>query len=177
VRSGALSTFVALLVVALDQWTKWLVEAHLPRGLSMTVIPGFLDLVHVLNTGAAFGILADTGAQARWVLLVLTGVALIGVILYFRAAAPTSHLEHLALGLIFGGAFGNLLDRVFAGAVTDFVDVYWSTHHWPAFNVADAAITSSLGLLLLASWRSRAAEAPSRSKEEPSRSEEEGAHA
>ena len=152
-KAPGLPFLTALSILAADQWTKWLVEAHLPPGLSQAVLPGFLDLVHVLNTGAAFGLLARAGAETRWVLLTLTLLALAAVALYFRALGSNDRVSRCALGLIFGGAAGNLLDRFFAGAVTDFVDLHLASHHWPAFNVADAAITTALGLLLLSAWK------------------------
>jgi len=140
---------LSLAVLVLDQWTKWLVEIHLPHHVAQPVIAGFLSLTHVRNTGVAFGLFAAGGhVPTAWVLSALGLVALTVVSLYFWRTAAQHRLLLVALALVLGGAVGNLLDRVMSGAVTDFVDVYVGTHHWPAFNVADSAI--SIGLLLMA---------------------------
>jgi signal peptidase II len=141
--------FVSLAVLALDQWTKWLVEMHLPRGMVLEVVPGLLNLVHVRNTGIAFGLFSAGGAQSSWPLIVLALVALTAVGLYFRFTPATDRVLLAALTLVAGGAVGNLLDRIVAGSVTDFVDVYLGAHHWPSFNVADSAITVGIGLMVL----------------------------
>lgn len=158
-RPPGILGLVALAVLVADQWTKWLIEAHLPPGLSHPLVPGFLDLVHVRNTGAAFGLLAGTGAAASWVLVALACLAL-GVVLYVsRSFAGSGPGAAVALGLLLGGAAGNLLDRTFAGAVTDFVDVHVAGRHWPAFNVADSAITVALVTLFLIAHREEKARA------------------
>ena len=147
---------LALAVLALDQWTKWLVEQNLPTPSSREIIPGFLHLSHVRNTGVAFGLLADLGqAGAAW-LLALLGLAAISVVaVYFRRTPASETTLLAALALVLGGAVGNLLDRVTAGAVTDFLGVYLGSYRWPDFNVADSAISVGLGLLVLDSFRAR----------------------
>ncbi len=147
--------FLALTVVVLDQWTKWLVEVHLPRGAAEPIVPGFLNLVHVKNTGVAFGLFASEGGSTSWALTLLGLAALAAVGLYFRFTPPHDRLLLTALGAVAGGAVGNLLDRVMAGSVTDFVDVYAGSYHWPAFNVADSAITLGIGLMVLDVFRRR----------------------
>jgi signal peptidase II len=140
---------LSLFVLVLDQWTKWLIELHLPAHASHPVLPGLFNLTHVRNTGVAFGLFASGGEGTATLLLAGLGlIALLVVGYYFWKTPPAHHLLLGALALVLGGAVGNLLDRCVAGAVTDFIDVYWRTHHWPAFNVADSAIT--IGLLLLA---------------------------
>ena len=146
--------FVSLAVVALDQWTKWLVEVHLPLGVVEPVVPGLLNLVHVQNTGIAFGLLAS-GGGAGWLLAVLAMAVLAVVLLYLRLTPAGERLLIVALCLVAGGAVGNLLDRVAAGSVTDFVDVYVGRHHWPAFNVADSAISIGIALMLIDTLRRR----------------------
>lgn len=147
--------FLSLVVLILDQWTKWLVEVHLPHSASEVVIPGFLNLTHVKNTGVAFGLFAAHGSNGgSWLLVVMGLVALTAVFLYFRFAPVRNRLLLSSLALIVGGAVGNLVDRLASGAVTDFVDVYVGAHHWPAFNVADSAITVGIGLMVLDSFRS-----------------------
>lgn len=148
--------FVSLAILVLDQWTKWLVEIHLPHSTSHPVISGFLNLTHVQNTGVAFGLFAAQGADgSSWLLVVLGLVALAAVFLYFRMAPAHDRLLLVSLALVVGGAAGNLVDRIASGAVTDFVDVYVGTYHWPAFNVADSAITVGIVLMILDSFRTR----------------------
>lgn len=146
--------FLSLAVLVVDQWSKWLVEMHLPHTATQPLIPGLLNLTHVKNTGVAFGLFAAHGAGGgSWVLVVMGLAALTAVFLYFRFAPERNRLLLSSLALIVGGALGNLIDRLASGAVTDFVDVYIGTHHWPAFNVADSAITVGIGLMILDSFR------------------------
>lgn len=147
---------LALAVLALDQWTKWLVESHLPTPSSREIIPGLFHLSHVKNTGVAFGLFADLGeAGAAWLLALLGLAAIAVVIVYFRRTPAHEKALLTALALVLGGAVGNLLDRVTNGAVTDFLGVYIGSYRWPDFNVADSAISIGLVLLLLDSFRTR----------------------
>jgi signal peptidase II len=139
---------LSLIVLVLDQWTKWLVEIHLPRGLSRPVIDGFFNLVHVQNSGVAFGLFAEQGEARAWILALLGLVALTAVAVYFWITPRSDLLLLTALALVAGGAVGNLIDRIAAGGVTDFLDVYVGSYHWPAFNVADSAITVGIGLMI-----------------------------
>jgi signal peptidase II len=148
--------FVSLGVIALDQWTKWLVEIHLPQHTSQPVISGFLNLTHVRNTGVAFGLFASQGMSGgSWMLTLLGLAALAAVAVYFWFASPHDRLLLLSLTLVVGGAVGNLIDRMSSGAVTDFIDVYVGTYHWPSFNVADSAISIGICLMAIDSFRSR----------------------
>jgi signal peptidase II len=148
-RQKAGFLLVALAVLALDQWTKWLVEIHLPHLASVRVIPGVLNFTHVRNTGVAFGLFAARGGDVHAIALSLVGaLALAVVLVYFWRTPARDQLLLVALALVLGGAIGNLTDRVAGGAVTDFIDVYVGTYHWHTFNVADSAIT--IGLLLMA---------------------------
>lgn len=138
------------LVVVLDQLTKALVRATLPLGDSRTIIPGFLDLAHVQNTGAAFGMLNDVDfAYKPLVMVVIAGCALLAIAAYGAQLGFHDRLARLGLALILGGAVGNLADRAIRGHVVDFVDVYWREIHFWAFNVADAAITVGAILVIL----------------------------
>jgi signal peptidase II len=142
--------FLSLGVILLDQWTKWLVELHLPHHAVEPVIPGLLNLTHVRNTGVAFGLFATSSGQesGSWVLTLLGLAALAAVGLYFWFAPSRNRGLMIALALVVGGAVGNLIDRFTSGAVTDFIDIYVGLHHWPSFNVADSAI--SIGIVLMA---------------------------
>ncbi len=141
----------AIVVVALDQITKGLIEANYALYSTHEVIPGFLNFTHARNSGVAFGLFADQGgAQAgAWVLSALGAAALVVVGLYFWRTPRTDRLLLTSLGLILGGAVGNLMDRVGSGSVTDFIDVYVGTYHWHTFNVADSAITIGICLMLI----------------------------
>jgi signal peptidase II len=146
-KSGFL--LVALAVLALDQWSKWLVEAHLPHHSTVEVIPGLLNFTHVRNTGVAFGLFAANGHDLHTLTLSVVGmVALAVVLVYFWRTPARDRLLLTALALVLGGAVGNLADRLAGGAVTDFIDVYLRSYHWHTFNVADSAI--SVGLVLMA---------------------------
>ena len=146
--------FASLAVLVLDQWTKWLVEVHLPDHAAQPVVPGFLTLTHVRNTGVAFGLFAAQGMTGgSWMLTLLGLAALTAVGVYFWFTPSRDRILLVALALVVGGAVGNLLDRVLAGAVTDFIDVYVGSHHWPAFNVADSAISIGIALMAIDSLR------------------------
>jgi len=146
--------FVSLAVLVLDQWTKWLIEVHLPDHSAQPVLPGLLTLTHVRNTGVAFGLFAAQGMTGgSWMLTLLGLAALTAVGVYFWFTPSRDRILLIALALVVGGAVGNLLDRVLAGAVTDFIDVYMGSHHWPAFNVADSAISIGIALMAFDSLR------------------------
>jgi signal peptidase II len=139
-----------LAVLALDQLTKQIVRQMLPLHTSVNLIPGLLDLTHVQNTGAAFGILnAAEFPYKPAVMIGIAAIALVAIAAYGAQLGLHERLARLGLSLILGGAFGNLIDRAVAGHVVDFVDVYWGTSHFWAFNVADAAITVGAVLVLL----------------------------
>jgi signal peptidase II len=130
---------VAAAVLAVDQLTKAIVRSSMRLGESRRVIGGVLDITYVHNKGVAFGVLAGGGA----IVAALTGVALGAIVVYFVMRSRTAYLW-LPVGLLLGGALGNLLDRARDGAVTDFIDPVL----WPAFNVADSCIVIGvLGLL------------------------------
>lgn len=140
---------MALIVIA-DQITKALVRANLPLGDSRTIIAGWLDLVHVQNTGAAFGLLNNVDFPYKpFVMIAIAGLALVAIAAYGTQLGFQDRLARLGLAMILGGAFGNLIDRAVAGHVVDFVDVYRNGIHFWAFNVADAAITVGAILVIL----------------------------
>jgi signal peptidase II len=156
-----LSVIVAAIILVLDQVTKLIALARLVLGLPVPVIDGFFSLTLVMNPGLAFGMLSATPVEWRWVVAVLSmgALAVLGV-MALRLLAEGGWITQVALGLIFGGAVGNLIDRARFGAVVDFLDFYWDRYHWPAFNVADSAISVgvavlALSMLLPASGRAR----------------------
>lgn len=140
----------ALAVLILDQLAKYWALQRLPPGLPRTVIDGFFSLTLVLNPGLAFGMLAGVPTAWRWLVALLSiGALAVLATVGLRMLPGGGRLTPLALGLIFGGAVGNLIDRARFGAVVDFLDFFWRGYHWPAFNVADSAITVGVALLAL----------------------------
>lgn len=137
------------LVLFLDQLIKYLVERAVPLYESIPVISGFFSITHVKNTGAAFGLFAGGISPFRTLFFgVITVGALIVIFLIFRRIREERVLAPLSLAMIMAGALGNLVDRIRWGYVTDFLDFYWREYHWPAFNIADSAITVGVFLLL-----------------------------
>jgi signal peptidase II len=139
----------AAVIVLLDQISKALVLQHFQLYDSVSVIPGFFNLTHIRNPGGAFGVLAGGGSNLRNLLFLGAGTVALGMILLFLRATPDKErLMRLTLALIFGGAIGNIIDRLRFGEVVDFLDFYIGGLHWPAFNVADSAITVGIGLFV-----------------------------
>ena len=146
---------LALLVMAIDQWTKWWVEISLEMHEVRQVIPN-LNLTRVSNTGVAFGLLPARGSL--WGTVLLTGLGLVAltvVATFFIRARRSERWLLTGLGLILGGAIGNLIDRILSGAVTDFVDFYVGTYHWHTFNVADSAISVGILFMVIDSFTGR----------------------
>jgi len=132
----------AVAIVVFDQITKALVAASLPLYETIAVIPGFVDLTHVRNTGAAFGLLNTADLPMKWLLMVAMAlVAIAAIAAYGATLRADERVARAGLALVLGGAIGNLIDRARQGYVLDFVDVYSGDWHFWAFNVADAAIT------------------------------------
>lgn len=149
-RERRLEIWVPLVILALDQLTKAIVRATLPLHASVTIVPGLVDLTHVRNTGAAFGLLNTADFPFKTVVIAfIAAAALVGVAMYAKSLAHHHVAARLGLALIIGGAAGNLIDRLVAGSVVDFVDVYWRTYHFWAFNVADSAITIGVAIMIL----------------------------
>ena len=137
-------------VVALDQVTKVIALDRLPLGVPIHLVDDLLSLTLVMNPGLAFGLLGTVPRGWRWVVAALSLVALAVLArVALRVLPAGGWVGRVAIGLIFGGAVGNLIDRARFGAVVDFVDVHWRGWHWPAFNVADSAITVGVALLAL----------------------------
>ena len=141
---------IAVIVLVLDRIAKWAIASNIALHDSIVVIPGFLRLTHVQNTGAAFGLFAESSAQWKAAALVSFSVlALVVVSALLWKNGDSLSTTTIGLSLILGGAMGNLWDRIFTGHVVDFLDFYVGSYHWPAFNVADSAIV--VGAILLVS--------------------------
>jgi signal peptidase II len=146
----------AVFVFALDRITKGVIRSHLSPWEAVNVIPRLFNIVHTENPGIAFGLLADLADPWRSVLLIGLAILVLAIIsgILLRAGAQNMLLR-MGLALVMGGAVGNLFDRIVHGTVTDFVEVHMGEHYFPAFNVADSAITIGACLLLLDMWYSR----------------------
>lgn len=152
----AVAFLIAIGVFGLDRWTKWIVETGFSAYDTKTVIPGFFNIVRSHNPGVAFGMFADTSASARTPLLI--GLSIIAVVLLAGMLWRIDRLDTASaagLALIFGGAMGNVFDRVRVGSVTDFLDFYAGSYHFYTFNVADASICTGAGLLILSMFLSQ----------------------
>lgn len=148
--SRALYTVIALMIFLGDQATKAMVEEHIPEHAVIPIIPKFLNLTHAKNAGAAFGLFSDSPAPWKTGLLILISVALLVTVVVIVWRSRSLHWESgVGVALILGGALSNLADRVRAGRVVDFVDVYVRSYHWPAFNLADSAIVVGAALVVL----------------------------
>jgi signal peptidase II len=142
--------WLSTLVIVLDQGTKYLAENQLQLYQPVPVLP-FFNFTLAYNTGAAFSFLADAGGWQRWFFLGLALAVSIGLIFWLRRLRAGALWEAIAVALILGGALGNVIDRLWHGHVIDFIDLYYQGWHWPAFNIADSAITVGAVLLILQS--------------------------
>lgn len=146
---------VPAMVVAVDQVVKALVSQYLAHGRTIHIIEGILALRLGFNPGLAFGLLGGLNESWRWVVSLISIAALVVLArVAYRIVPSGTWVARLGIGLVFGGAVGNLIDRARLGGVVDFIDVYWRAYHWPAFNIADSAIT--IGVLLVAATLQRA---------------------
>jgi signal peptidase II len=142
--------FIALMVVVLDRWSKYLVAKRIRLYSHVQVIPGFFRITHTENTGAAFSLFADSPAPWKTALLIaFSAIALIVVVTLLLKNNHAHVTTGVGLSLIMGGALGNLWDRVLRGRVVDFLLVYVKQYQWPVFNLADSAIVIGAGLLAI----------------------------
>lgn len=153
-RSHLLPALLLLLLVLADQLSKWWVRSSLALYEVREVVPGLFNLVHYTNTGAAFGLLAGEPTPGRRLFFVAVALLALGLLaVLYRQVGRQGGIYPHALALIAAGAVGNLIDRIFFGKVTDFLDFYLGVYHWPAFNIADSAITIGVLLFLWATLR------------------------
>jgi len=147
-RKFAVPVLSAILLMGIDQASKVWVVRNLPLFEPRDLVDGFLGLIHVRNTGVAFSLLSSL--DARWVhpmLILATSLAMAAVVAYIWFL-PGKGASPFGLGLILGGAIGNLIDRARLGYVVDFIDLHWHAYHWPTFNVADIGISAGVALLV-----------------------------
>ncbi|HKW32086.1 MAG TPA: signal peptidase II [Candidatus Acidoferrum sp.] len=155
--------WLTLAVVLLDRATKAWFEARTVEGWRQEVIHNFIYLVHSRNPGIAFGVLADSASLLTRVILIAGSLAVIAVLAWLLVSGKiASTMGNLGLALLLGGAAGNVSDRIFHGAVTDFFEIWFGPYHYPAFNVADSAITIGAALILLDVLFARKQESPTK---------------
>lgn len=147
-------------VIALDQLTKWAALKYLARHVELTILP-FINLTLVYNRGAAFGFLSDAGGWQNAFFIAVAVIASVVIAYLLYRTEPGDHIAGGGLALILGGAIGNVIDRVMHGHVIDFIDIYYRSWHWPAFNIADSAITiGAIGLVVSTFMTKKAQERP-----------------
>lgn len=145
---------LSAVVIVLDQLSKWLISSWLSLYETVPVLPSFnLTLAH--NSGAAFSFLAGAGGWQRWFFTILALAVTAVLVVWMNRLKPAARLEAASLALIIGGAIGNVIDRILHGYVIDFLDVYYGSYHWPAFNIADSAICVGAILLIIDSFRTK----------------------
>jgi signal peptidase II len=155
-KKNILFPAIAVPVVLLDQLSKAWILATLKLHDGFPLIDGFFNITHIRNPGAAFGFLAAAPPMFRYIFfMVVTLAAILLILHYFRVSRIEAPSLVAALALILAGAVGNLIDRVRFGEVVDFLDVYLGSYHWPAFNVADSAITVGAAILITVLLRKR----------------------
>ncbi len=147
--TSVLTLALAALVILLDQLSKWWIVALVMKPPRVVPLGPFLNLALAENTGVSFGLLRLGGSWGPWLLSVFA-LAIVAWLFLWQRRMGERWLA-LSVGLIMGGALGNVVDRLLRGAVTDFIDAHWGTTHWPAFNLADSAITAGVALLLFES--------------------------
>jgi signal peptidase II len=146
--------WLSVTVVVVDQLSKLWIDSNLPLHARLPLIDGFFDLTLAYNAGAAFSFLADAGGWQRWFFTILSTVVTLILVVWLKRLPAHEKTNAVALALIIGGAIGNLIDRIVYGHVIDFLLVYYQQWSWPAFNVADSAISVGVVLMLLAMFRS-----------------------
>ena len=149
-RERRIEFILPIVILILDQVTKAIVKAKLPIYASTIAIPGLVDFTHVPNSGIAYGLLQNVNFPFKTVIIaMIAAAAMVGVGVYAAGLAHHQRIARVGLSLIIGGAAGNLIDRLVSGSVVDFIDVYWHTHHFWVFNVADSAISIGVTVMIL----------------------------
>ena len=150
IKKASLCLLIIALISASDQLSKLWVRVHLADGGSLHITDR-LSLIYIENPGSAFGLLANQ----TFLIITISIASLLFILLFLRYLSPATNLSIVSIGLILGGAVGNLIDRLRFGCVTDFIDIrLWGNFHWPAFNIADAAITVGVFVLIYSFYRS-----------------------
>ncbi len=149
--------FLVAATLVLDRWTKSLIRSNFALHESTPVIDGFFDITYLRNTGVAFGIFSSLSSPLKSILLSSIAAIAVGAVILYSVRTPAgARLLQVALSLILGGALGNLYDRIAYGYVVDFLELYVGSYSWPAFNVADSAISIGVALLAVEIFRNEA---------------------
>jgi len=157
--------WLAIVVVIVDQLTKYIASNSLEMFQPVAVMPMFnWTLMH--NTGAAFSFLAEAGGWQRWFFALIALIVSVVIVLWIKRLEAHEKWHAIALALILGGAIGNVIDRIWLGYVVDFIDVYYKTSHWPAFNIADSAISVGVAMIIIESIREYLAEKSNEEKKQ-----------
>jgi len=143
--------WITLLVIVLDQISKQLAEYYLVFHVPVPVIPLF-NLTLSYNTGAAFSFLSEAGGWQRWFFIAMALIVSTAIVIWMRKLSPQDKWVAIALGMVLGGALGNVIDRILFGHVIDFLHVYYQQWSWPIFNIADSAIFVGVAILLIDSF-------------------------
>jgi signal peptidase II len=146
--------WISALVLVFDQISKYIANTSMSLYQTIEVMPYF-NFTLAYNYGAAFSFLADAGGWQRWFFTGLAGIFSVVIFVWITRLKSSAKLEAISLSLILGGAVGNLIDRLIFGYVIDFLDVYYQSYHWPAFNIADSAICIGAVLLILDSFKKK----------------------
>jgi signal peptidase II len=135
-------------LIILDQYTKMWVNTHIPKHRFILVIDDFFAITHIRNPGVAFGLGADWSSEYKTYLFIgFSIIAIVAILIFFHQTPPENKMVRVGLILVFSGAIGNLIDRILYQEVIDFLDFFYGSYHWPAFNIADSCIT--IGVLLM----------------------------
>jgi signal peptidase II len=144
---------VFVFIFLIDQWTKFLVQQKLFLYQSVEIIPAFFNLIHVRNTGGAFGVLGgERGGLGSFLFIAVSLIAVAAILVLFTRLKEEDRNLSLSFSLVLSGALGNLVDRLRHGEVVDFLDFHVGSYHWPAFNIADTAICIGIALMVLELW-------------------------
>lgn len=141
--------WISASVFIADQISKWIADSSLTLHAPVEVIPGFFDVMLAYNTGAAFSFLAQAGGWQRWFFTILAAAVSIALVIWLKRLNSSEKLTAISLSLVLAGAVGNLVDRLFHGHVIDFIQVYFGSYAYPAFNIADSAIFIGAGLMII----------------------------
>lgn len=145
-----LEFIIVTAVLLIDQITKLIIQQTMLPSQSIEVIKGFFNITFVLNKGAAFGIFSTLSASIRKPFFAIISIIALALIIYLIATSDEKNkFQRASFGMILAGALGNFIDRIFLGEVRDFLDFYWNSYHWPAFNIADTAICIGTGILIV----------------------------
>ena len=152
-------SWISGLILVVDQLSKWLADSSLTLHSPVPVIPGFFDVMLAYNKGAAFSFLAEAGGWQRWFFTALALGVSVAIIVWMKRLSASEKLTAVSLALVLGGAVGNLIDRLLHGHVIDFIQVYFGSYAYPAFNIADSAIFIGAALMIIEALLSKKEEA------------------